>query len=615
MKYIKLIVKFLKSIFIKNSNSEIIESKEIEIQENPVDIKNIIEQVNIGDIIWAKRYKDEKEKESIPEGHKEGPYIVLNKIEGQLICSKGTSSENHEKRINDYFDLDNTKYNLPKKTYFRFFQLEKIDSIRFIRVLDSLKEDDLENVFRLFKRKYKYKTPEIKYLLQCGDIIMNNNINYLIIDILENKLVCIPLNINIQDLKFENFKNLDYSKIIYLQKNNKYKIKSNVTDNTLLYVLKKQKEYIENCKNKKVTQRGSIIHKENKYYYIYGEEGQDWLIFEINNNQNGEKIILNKQIFYTNYKSTKINKKDNFETNFLAFPDEIEKIKEQKKSYNKVHKNEKRYEAYYVGNIIETEYYKQERFIIIGLCKKTYECLSIDKIKKAIYDPILIRKQDAILSKNTSIEGIKWLEENSLFNLSKIGAKTNLDKIFNTQKQFLNKVNNQVESLETKLDIKRGSIIFKADKYYYVYGEEGQDWLTFEVSEYFDTEKIALETLDEIKILDKIYYTNYNNLLRVNKKDNFTLISNATDEEIEKIKKNKKSYNKTEKNNKMLNLKRQSCVEINGERYIIKEKIGNMIGCESIYDIDARQRKIYYFNVNDIDIIYDDVPKQKRLTK
>ena len=41
-----------------------------------------------GDIIWARRYKNEKEKQAIPDGHREGPFIVLSnngkELEGDL---------------------------------------------------------------------------------------------------------------------------------------------------------------------------------------------------------------------------------------------------------------------------------------------------------------------------------------------------------------------------------------------------------------------------------------------------------------------------------------------------------------------------------------------------
>ena len=45
--------------------------------------------------------------------------------------------------------------------------------------------------------------------------------------------------------------------------------------------------------------------------------------------------------------------------------------------------------------IIENINYKNKRYIIINIHKKTYECLNIDDIKNAIYNPVLIKKTDA----------------------------------------------------------------------------------------------------------------------------------------------------------------------------------------------------------------------------
>ena len=44
------------------------------------------ELANFGDIIWAKRYKNEENMLSIPEGHREGPYVVIENRGNYLVC-------------------------------------------------------------------------------------------------------------------------------------------------------------------------------------------------------------------------------------------------------------------------------------------------------------------------------------------------------------------------------------------------------------------------------------------------------------------------------------------------------------------------------------------------
>ena len=93
--------KYIKEKKIDNNvTEEVLEplSNEEQIIDN---IKDIYEQISVGDIIWAKRYNNEEEKELIPEGHREGPFIVLAKQDEKLFCAQGTSLPPYA----EYFDL------------------------------------------------------------------------------------------------------------------------------------------------------------------------------------------------------------------------------------------------------------------------------------------------------------------------------------------------------------------------------------------------------------------------------------------------------------------------------------------------------------------------------
>ncbi|MBR6689924.1 MAG: hypothetical protein IKL65_01165 [Bacilli bacterium] len=474
---------------------------------NKTKLKNILNDVNEGDIIWAKRYENRKIKKEIPYGHREGPMVVLEKCDKGLICSSGTSTY-HEEFANKYFELNNAGYNLSKKTFFKLRQLRIIDNKKFIKKIDTLSEEDLKSLLRklkLSRENYYELNGEIYKIFICiepGDII-NKRINYLVIDVIEDNLLCIPMDKTTKYLKhnlqFDDFRNLDYSKIVTIKNSQDINFVNRASNNALLYVLKEQKEYINNLKNKTTPQRGSVIIKGEKHYYIYGEEGEEWFVFEINKTMTQEYqhiLTINKQKFYTNYKEHKINKKEDFKTILLANELEIDSIKKSKKSYNKMKK-----EGYKKGNIIEPSAYKDKRFIIIGLNDKTYECLSLNKLKEGIYDLVFIKKEDAILSMDQTFNGIIWLDKHPNFNMSKINSSI-IDKIVKTQKKYL-----------------------------------------------------------------------------------------GINEEQEIIKKETKEVKEP---------KKQNTIIINGEEYIIKERIENMIRCISIYDKGTHQRQMKYFNINDI---------------
>lgn len=464
MQYINKFLNFIKSIFKKQEKIPNIVNEKIILEKEVPQI--ILQDINIGDIIWAKRYQDEAEKESIKEGHQEGPFIVLGRTNQYLICSTGTSVEPDENRLEKYFDLMNKGYKLTKETYFKLFFLVKIDDYSFIKKLDTLKEQDKIKLFKKLKQRnlnrYNLNGEWIyfKLPLYSGDIIKNKDKKYIIIDVKENQLFCVPLNTSYKKLKynlqFKYFKNLDYSKLVCIDDSGKFKTINSVEDNVLLYVLKKQKEYIEYCENQKIPQRGSVILKNNEYYYIYGEESQKWLSFRIYKNcvDVCDNIIINNKKFCTKYEDIVLDKNENFKTVSLAQPIEMDNIKAKRKSYKKTKESEKEYKNFFdIGDIVEYESINEERYIIIKKNKKTYDCLSIKEIKKGIYNPVLLLKKYVKESKNKSIDGIVWLEKNKEFNMRYINQKENTDKIF--KEQYINNMKLEDNNSKEKVYINR----------------------------------------------------------------------------------------------------------------------------------------------------------------
>ena len=283
MKVIRKFWQYIKSLLkkIKKSKEEIKPKKETIVEEN----KKIIEEENkelnkinlknikFGDIIFAKRYTCEQEKLKIPEGHREGPYIVILNNKNKLICIKGAGTYPHDEYLDRYFHLSFRKYSLYKDTYFYLKTFRIVDETNFIKKIDKLNEQDkidLKNKIKnIHSSEYNLNEEKvyINFLFNSGDIVLCDNKNYLIIDAANNNIIAILLektDLN-QEVKFEKFTTLDYSKVVNL-KNKSIKYINTVNNNILLYVLKKYKEYIENRKNSKNTQRGSIILRQNRLY-------------------------------------------------------------------------------------------------------------------------------------------------------------------------------------------------------------------------------------------------------------------------------------------------------------------------------------------------------------
>lgn len=638
MKFIENIINFFKKLFIKeqNKNIEIVTEQEKqeqidELQEelNEKEDNSLFSDIQVYDIIWAKRYNNETQKCLIPEGHREGPYIVLGISVDGLVCSKGTSVDKGE-YLYAYLNLDNIKYNLFKETYFKCFEFEIINNYSFIEKLDELKKDDIQLLLKLIKKNGEdyYCNSEHQYEklilpFQVGDIINNIN-NFLIIDIKDNKLFCIRIKKSTDYLKnnfeYKDHIYLDYSNIIVFDMYDEIECINTIDNKLLNVILKKQKEHLENKKNQTIAQRGSVIKKDNQYYYIYGEEGQDWLVMEVfeTNELFQEKIIINNKTFYTNYLSLKINKKDGFDVCFMASKYDIDKIKSLRKNNNKQLKNNQK-KDFKIGNLIECKRMKNKKFIIIDVCPNSYKCLSIKKLEKAEYQEIYIKKADAILSENDSLKGIVWLDCNPKFDLSKIGNEKYLDKIIKTQEKYIR--NQELKKLcladdpnpEINNDKKyeRGMVILKNDEYYYIYGVEGIDLQAFKLYQY----SISGSRLDKIIIGGNIFYTNYSTI-KINSKEEFKIVRVANEIEIDKIKKKKKSYSKTQKQEIFSQKpKSRNEIEIKGEKYIIKERIGNLIACVSIYDLSKADQKKKYFDVNEIMPNIEENNKQKKLVK
>lgn len=443
MNFINNLFETIKCLF---KGKELKDNKEIQNISKEKLIENynkLFEQIEIGDIIWAKRYKNEEEKEKILEGHREGPFIVLQKEEEKLICSKGTSVIQDDEFYNIYFYLYSENTNLIKDTYFQLNEPYFIDNYSLIKIIGKLNIQDKEQLFRKIKKSH-IKIPSLNLPIQTGDIVNVYNKNFIVIDCINNYILCLPLKSNYKFNPQIILNDLDFANAVCFEINHNINYVNTVDTKSLMVILKRYKKYINHCKNVNITQRGSVIFLHDKYYYVYGDDGQDWLVFQIikENILESEKIKIGNKLYYTNYRDERIRKIDSFDNIYLCSEEEKNTIKKMRKSYREKQKNKcsKQRTRYRVGDIIENINDINKNYIIINIHKEEYECLEIDKIKNAIYTPKFINNTEVKLASNYNLEGIKWLEEHKNFNLNLIGSKEILNEIFIEQKHFIKKI-------------------------------------------------------------------------------------------------------------------------------------------------------------------------------
>ena len=167
---------------------------------------------------------------------------------------------------------------------------------------------------------------------------------------------------------------------------------------------------------------------------------------------------LNGKRYYSNFENLRIKKTNDLVPLFLTSEEDMNKVKQQRINYKKQEKEEAEYIKtphlrLNVGEIIESRNLRNRRFIIIGIKQKTYECLSIDKLKQGIYEDILIRKEDTIISKNKSLDGIKWFEDTPDFKLENINKNGVIKQILNKQLKYIEntKLEKQTEEFNKEL--------------------------------------------------------------------------------------------------------------------------------------------------------------------
>lgn len=296
-----------------------------------------INNLNIGDVILAKRYKTKKEKNKIKEGHREGPYIIIKKTKCRIYGIACTSNPKAGS-----FSLGKLNNNTNKNSYIICNKVQIINKNNYIRKICSIDNDKLNLVYKslylsLSNIKIKNITKkDCKFICIKGDIIKYKNNLYYINSIIKNNYECFIFNLKLKKVHNRNIfiinKNnytFDYTKKYYLNINKKYKlfdfasskeistiekyvnnidISNKITkvikiDDILYLILEKYKDYYASIKLNENNIRNSIkVNIFSKDYYLIN----DIKYFKNNNNYD---IVGSIKLKTFNYIMKKVLKK------------------------------------------------------------------------------------------------------------------------------------------------------------------------------------------------------------------------------------------------------------------------------------------------------------------
>ncbi len=286
---------------------------------------NDLSFLNVGDIIWAKRYKTEEEKNKIKKGHQESPYVIIKKENGKVYALECTSNPHEEVEWKmAYYPIGRFNYNMSKNTYINCTKTYRLQEIQFVEIIGHLKENDLNSVkkqlYILLNSRYKIKPYiEKKYLdykISVGDVIEQNDIRYYIHSLNKRYLYCYPLkkviNKHNSILINNTYYNFDFTHEEKIKIKSQYDLVDTFNSGEIV-IINKFKEKLEQNKESKSLRIGALIDYNAKMYYVYDEKEDYLYAYQVYSNDalmyNTTSIQVKKG-FYKTYFSQVVLRKD-----------------------------------------------------------------------------------------------------------------------------------------------------------------------------------------------------------------------------------------------------------------------------------------------------------------
>ena len=295
----------------------------IEFFKKIIEVKdNDLSFLNVGDIIWAKRYKNDEEKSRIKMGHQESPYVVIKKSKGKVYALQCTSNPHWEIQWKmAYYPLGKLNYQMKKNSFINCMVVYELKEIQFVEMIGHLNDVDLNQLKKqlyIFKNSGFKVKPDIeeKYLdfkIGVGDVILYNGNKYYIDSIKGRSYEVYRLKKHPKVSDRLLIGNTYYSFIFRNIEKIKIRSKYDLVDtfNTgEIEIINKYKEKSLKLLEKRMPNSlrvGSLIDYKNRMFYVYEKRDDCVNCYEIYSNEvfeEGMADILVKGGIYKTFFAT-----------------------------------------------------------------------------------------------------------------------------------------------------------------------------------------------------------------------------------------------------------------------------------------------------------------------
>ena len=262
--------------------------------------------LQVGDIIWAKRYKNEEERESIKAGHRESPYVIIKKTLTKIYALQCTSNP-HIKNKRFYYPLEKYSYKLNKTSYINLTTCDILTNKQYIKTVSKIKDDDLIKLKKLIvgllndkKEISNLNYKDLKYTIDVGDIVLYSNNKYYVYDIENNYLHL--YNVSIKNALIGSYK-INYDHRLKLARNKKVSLLDSLNSGEIKLIneMINRRYTTENFKKKylKLIQPMMIFNnvKNNNNYLVISKKSNLIEIVNISNIKDYHYILLEKNNF------------------------------------------------------------------------------------------------------------------------------------------------------------------------------------------------------------------------------------------------------------------------------------------------------------------------------
>ena len=382
----------------------------IDLFKEEIEIENKdLSFLKVGDIIWARRYRTDEQKEKIEKGHQESPYVVIKKKSGNvygLLCTSNPHGEVKWKML--YYPLGRLNYDMKKSSFIYCAKVYRLEPSQIIGIIGHLSKYDFnqlkKQLYILINSNYRTKPKiERKYLdfkVGLGDVLLKNKEKYYIYAFDSRYFYVNKLRKNPKTNEGILINNTYYSFIFaeheVIRRNSIYDIVDTFNSGEIEIIKNYRIKYYEELKKMKesnILKIGAIIEYKTDLYYIYDEDNESVFVYQIFPGGILESNMVYIKIdgeFYRTYSTTNFIKKDILKKygyvvkrytseekiDFNNKRDEINKLFESS--------SEKDIDNFLPMTVLENEINK-EYYLIISREDKIIEVVNINDFKDKFY--------------------------------------------------------------------------------------------------------------------------------------------------------------------------------------------------------------------------------------